>query len=153
MNNKNIPNTQTWRLIDIEAEEQELHQTISEAISRLTQLGEERLRILTGAKSGIPTLAFDRDGRTIRWKTGEILLGPKAFCFVKALWFAQKRRLRTDQLGQIVWKNEAISSETVRIFLWRMKIRLKKHHFPFEIVQVQNSQTKEIKGFALRVTS
>lgn len=34
-----------------------------------------------------------------------------------------------------------------------MKIRLKKAHFPFEIVRVQNSQTKEIKGFALRVTS
>ncbi len=69
-NNKNIPNTQTLRLIDIRAEEQELHQMISEAISRLTQLGEERLRILTGAKSGIPTLAFDRDGRTIRWEMG-----------------------------------------------------------------------------------
>ena len=105
MNNKNIPNTQTWRRIDIEAEEQALHQTISEAISRLTQLGEERLRILTGAKSGIPTLSFDRDGRTIRWETGEISLGPKAFRFVKSLWFTQKRRLRTDQLGKIVWKN------------------------------------------------
>ncbi len=153
MNTKNISNAQTLRLIDIEAEEQELHQMISEAISRLKQLGEERLKILTEAKSDIPTLAFDRDGRTIRWETGQISLGPKAFRFVKSLWFAKKWRLRTGVLCQKVFESSTTSDETFRKFLRRLSQKLRIAYFPYRIVPVKNDLTREIQGYRLRGTS
>ena len=99
-----------------------------------------RLQALPESGIGEPVLlAFDDAKRTIHWATGEIKLGLKPYRFVKALYFAKKRRLHTMTLEKRVWgKMGNPKSPAVKTMVSRLEKQLREAGFPCKIVHLNH---------------
>ena len=103
-------------------------------------------KVQSGAGAPVP-LAFDDDKRTIRWDGGSVCLGKKPYRFVKALYFAKKRRLKRAQVDYIVWKKQIVGGRTVYETFRQLRNTLREAQFPYEIVRrMQSGQIKTVEN-------
>ncbi len=135
------------RLLEIQNEEQELRRIMAEAVMRLNALAEERQAIsIKTVFRRRQTLTFDPGGKTIRWEGGSVTLGRKSCHFVKTLWFAKKRRMKTCKLCEKVFGCSTTPDETLRKFIQRLSNALYLAKFPYEIKPVKIHKPMKTKG-------
>lgn len=149
------------RLLELRRSDLEALRMIEEATEILRRNREERERIESSLfRLPGPELSFDDLRRGIVWHDRTIRLGQKSYLFVKTLWQGGDRhRAKIERIESVVFKvgdghrKMFLSVNTLRSFVNRLCMELKKQSFPYEIRNIKEKKTQEIRGYFLKCTT
>jgi len=124
-------------LLEIQAEREK----IADAVKRLDDRQMELLIRLQSPKKAtkkhIP-LTFGKN--VITWDGGALAIKGKGYRFIKALFEADKMRLKREILGGIVWNNDLVRQNTFIVFLHWLAGKLEKAKFPYRLLPAKSKE-------------
>jgi len=81
----------------------------------------------------------------ITWENGQALaIKGKGYKFVKALYEADKMRLKRETLGLIVWNCDLVRQNTFLVFLHWLSEKLERVHFPYRLIPIKSKEKIKI---------
>ena len=118
----------------------EIRAIVDPLLAEYKMLEEKILAAVNGIKEtdNAVVLEFCPDGKTIKWNKGCIILGKKPYRFIKALYFAQGRRLSIEKIAKAVWNEEGTKNHTIVVMYHRLAMTLAAAYFPYEIQQIKS---------------
>jgi len=119
------------RLVEIHTVRRTLDAEESELLARLQRPKRDKERPIE--------LTFGKN--IISWGNGQALpIRGKGYKFLKALYFADRMRLKEETLGRIVWGNEVLNHRNFTRYVLRLAERLEKAHFPYRLIPAKSKE-------------
>ena len=121
-------------LLEIKAEQRRLGNRETELLTLLQNPKKK------GAKKSVP-LTFGKD--VITWDRGALVIKGKGYKFVKALYDADKMRLKRELLGKVVWNDSLVNRHTFIVLFHWLSEKLEKAKFPYRLIPVKSKSRVE----------